>query len=107
MTHGLHHYHKRKNKKQTSQRKKAINLMDSLIYIGAVVVPLAYLPQLIKIWVEKTAAGVSIISWFAFLAGAIFWLTYGFLHKAKPIIIMYTIMLILETFIVVGILLYR
>jgi uncharacterized protein with PQ loop repeat len=108
MTHGFQHHHKRnrKDKKNSADRKNAIKLMDTVVYIGAALVPLTLLPQLLKIWVWKTAAGVSLISWIAFLGGASFWLTYGILHRAKPIIYMYAIMIILEILIVIGIVMY-
>lgn len=104
------HHHKRRglHKKQNlpAPRKKAIRFMDKIIYLGGVLVPLTLLPQVLKIWVNKNASGVSIVSWIAFLGGATFWLTYGILHREKPIIFMYITMLLLEILIIIGILLY-
>lgn len=105
------YYHHQKNifkkkRRHSPRRKKVISFMDQIIWCGGVLVPLTLLPQLLKIWIYKTADGVSLISWIAFTGGAVFWLTYGILHKAKPIIFMYTIMILLEIIIVIGVLLY-
>ena len=34
-------------------------------------------PQVLAIWVGQQAAGVSIVSWSAYLASAVLWLWYG------------------------------
>lgn len=80
--------------------------MDRSIYVVGVLGPAMTIPQLFKIWVEKNAAGVSLLSWSAYLLCAVFWLIYGLMHKEKPIIVTYTLWIVLEILIVVGIILY-
>lgn len=77
-----------------------------MIYVIGVFGPIMTIPQLITIWVEKNASGVSVISWSAYMVVAIFWLIYGIMHKEKPIIVTYILWLVLEILIVIGILLY-
>ena len=115
---GLHHFHKRKRNKKSEQkettktikspfetpsRTKLKGFMDTIIYIVAVLGPLIAIPQVLKIWYVKDATGVSLITWVGYLAGGFFWLTYGILHKEKPIIITNGLWIFVQIFIIVGI----
>jgi len=80
--------------------------LDKLVLIIALIWPVFELPQLIKIFAEKTAAGVSLMTWSFFVIFSIPWLIYGIVHKEKPIIILYLLWIIIDSSIVVGILLY-
>lgn len=125
MASGLHHFHKRKrNKKvdkkledkeavkivkspfETPSRTKLKGFMDTIIYIIAILGPLIAIPQVLKIWHVKDATGVSLITWIGYLAGGFFWLTYGILHKEKPIIITNALWIFVQIFIIIGIIRY-
>lgn len=86
--------------------KTSSHLIDKLIYIGGILGPIMTLPQLFKIWLEKNATGVSMISWFAYAIGSAFWIWYGLTNKQKPVIFAYSIFLIIEIFIIIGTLIY-
>lgn len=86
---------------------KSRRMLDKMICIFGISGPLLTLPQLIKILIEKSAGGVSLISWSAYLIGAIVWFVYGIAHKAKPIIITYAAWILIDLAIVAGILIYR
>ena len=107
---GRHHLHKRKRIHLKHEKyphpKKFKRVFDNVIFIVAILGPFMALPQLIKIWVNENAAGVSIISWGAFFVISIFWFAYGVLHRERPIIISSSIWATLQLFIVVGIVLY-
>lgn len=109
-TKGLHHAHIRKRIYQKHEPyphpDKWKRLMDKGIYAAGVIGPIMTIPQLTKIWIDKNATGVSAISWIAFLITAIFWLIYGIMHKERPIIFTYIIWIILDIFIVIGVLMY-
>ncbi|MDB5238353.1 MAG: hypothetical protein JWM46_623 [Candidatus Kaiserbacteria bacterium] len=81
--------------------------IDGLIYIGGVVGPITTLPQLIEIFLHKSAQDVSLYSWTSYLLGTIGYLMYGILHKQKPIIFLNAINLPVYALIVIGILMYR
>ena len=110
MHNGLHHYHKRKRiylkKEPYPSKDKWKRFMDKAVYGAGIFGLIMTLPQLTNIWIDKNAAGVSAISWSAYLLGAIVWLGYGVVHKEKPIIITYSMWIILEVFIVIGTLIY-
>jgi len=109
-TKGLHHFHKRKRKYQKQEPyphpDKLKRFMDKAIYFVAIFGPIMTLPQVAKIWIDKNASGVSILSWGSYLIVGIFWLIYGIMHKEKPIIIANILWIVLEIFIVIGTLIY-
>lgn len=96
MAHALQHYFKRRGK----------NFLDKLIYLSAFVGPILTIPQVLKIFDEKNASGVSIIYWLGILGGTILWGIYGIVHKEKPIIVANFLMGILAIITAIGIVLY-
>jgi len=107
---GPHHFQIRKRIHQKHEPyphpKKWKRIVDKMIYIAGFFVLAMTIPQLIKIWIEQNAAGISIITWSAYLLGAIAWLIYGIAHKEKPIIMIYSIWIILDILIITGIWIY-
>lgn len=77
---GLHHYHIRKRIYQKHEpfpsKNKLKRNFDKLIYIAVIFGPIMTIPQLLKIWTSKNAAGVSFIAWASFSVISILWLTY-------------------------------
>ena len=106
----LHHVQKRKkiskNLEPFPATTKLKRIFDKLIYIVAFLSPLVNLPQFYKIIHDKTAAGVSLLSWSSFLLLACIWLTYGIIHKDKPISYMNAGLIITQVAIIIVILIY-
>jgi uncharacterized protein with PQ loop repeat len=107
---GLHHFHTRKRIHQKHEQyphpDKWKRFMDKAVYAVGALGPLLTVPQLIKIWIDKNAAGVSVVSWSGFILYGFFWLAYGIMHKEKPIIFTYTLWIIFQAFIVIGAVIY-
>lgn len=110
MSEGLHHFHKRKRIYQKLEPyphpDKLKRVIDKCIYIVTLFGLVMTIPQLTKIWLGKNAEGVSVISWTAYLFSAGFWMAYGVVHKEKPIIFSNLAWIILELFIIIGIVMY-
>ena len=110
MPSGMHHYHRRKRVHvrhgRYPSRNKWKNFMDCLIYLVAVLGPLVAIPQIWKIWIEKSAVGVSVFTWGAFIVGSFIWLIYGAIHKEKPIIVTNILWIIMEALVIGGIVVY-
>ena len=108
--HGLDHFHQRKRISKKLEPyphpEKWKNFLDKSIYFVAITGPIMTIPQLSKIWIEQSAAGVSMITWIAYLVTAIFWLLYGIVHKEKPIIITNTLWIVLDSAVIVGTYIY-
>jgi uncharacterized protein with PQ loop repeat len=87
----LHHLHKRKRihlkKEKYPSPDRFKRFIDNVILFIAVVGPLITLPQVLKIWINNHAEGVSILSWAGYSFSSMLWFTYGILHKEKPLII--------------------
>ena len=107
---GLHHFHKRKRIYQKHEPyphpNKWKKFMDKAIYAVGIFGPVMTLPQIKKIWLDHNASGVSAVSWVAYTITSSFWLTYGIMHKEKPIAITSGIWIILDILIVIGIVIY-
>jgi len=81
-------------------------LIDKLVYAARIAAPILTVPQVLKIWIGKSAAGVSALTWGTYTITAVIWLAYGIAHKNKPIIISYGLWIVLELLIVIGTILY-
>jgi len=111
MSLGLHHFYKNKRlagKQELFPRKSKqwVNLIDDLVYVAGIVGPIMTLPQIIKIFGNKSAEGVSLITWLAYTLAAVFWLLYGIAHKEKPIIMTYALWVLFDLAVVYGCLVY-
>lgn len=105
-----HHQHIRKRiyKKleEYPNPNKLKNFIDKLVYISGFFGLIMTIPQITKIWIEKNASGISVISWMSyFITGAIM-ISYGIIHKEKPIAIIYCFWEIFYLLIIIGTLLY-
>ncbi|MFC1723194.1 SemiSWEET family sugar transporter [Nanoarchaeota archaeon] len=105
-SHGMLHHHVKKRHEPYPHPEPVKRVVDKLVYLFAFLGPIMTLPQVWKIWSLKTAAGVSLLSWSWYLIAGGFWLAYGIMHKDKPIIITNVLYIILEIFIVIGIVVY-
>ncbi len=106
----VHHLHRRKRIHIKHEKyphpdplKKWI---DKLIYVVVILGPLLTISQPLKIFSQKTAEGVSLITWIVFFVSAIIWLGYGIIHKDKPIIIANILWILIEGAAIAGILIY-
>lgn len=110
MTEGLHHFHRRKRIHEKLEPyphpNKWKRLLDKIIYFVGIFVPIVTIPQLLEIWVNKNASGVSLISWSGYLIAVSFWFLYGIAHKEKPIIFSYGLLVVMDFFVVLGIIFF-
>lgn len=108
MFHAHHHLHKRKRKslKKYPHSNKWVRLLDRSILIVAILGPIMNLPQILKIYLNHSAAGVSALTFSLLLIMSIIWLIYGFVHKDKPIITSSALWIVSHTFVIFGTMLY-
>lgn len=107
---GPHHFSKRRRiyirHEPYPHPDKWKRLLDRVIYAVGILGPVLTIPQVLKIWVENDASGVSGVSWFSYLVFAVIWVIYGIAHKQKPIILAYSLWIVLESLIVAGTVMY-
>ena len=103
---GLLHFHLRKRLAKQPPKDRVKLLVDKIVYVIAFVNPIMNLPQLLKIWINQDAAGISLVSWCSFALFSIIWFFYGVVHKEKPIIIMNASLFVVQVGIIIGTLLH-
>jgi uncharacterized protein with PQ loop repeat len=64
-------------------------------------------PQVLAIWIEHNAGGVSLISWVSYLIGACLWFVYGLQKRDKTIYLACVGWVLLDLAVVIGIVVYR
>jgi uncharacterized protein with PQ loop repeat len=64
------------------------------------------IPQALTIWIGQQAAGVSIVSWSAYLASAILWLWFGIRKQDKNIYLPCVGWIVLDIAVIVGAIIY-
>ena len=69
-------------------------------YLAAVLTTAAFIPQVLKTWRTRSAADVSLFTFFIFATGVFFWLLYGIFMGSIPMIIANSITLFLACIII-------
>ncbi len=107
---GLHHFHRRKRIYKKHERYPSPNKwkrrMDRLILLVGIMGPVMTVPQILKIFIERNAASLSLVTFASYLILDFFWLAYGIMHKEKPIIISFAAWMLLNILIIAGIMMY-
>jgi uncharacterized protein with PQ loop repeat len=85
---------------------KPKSAIDYLIYFFVFTTPLFEIPQAYLIYSNQDASDVSVLTWSYFSVSSVAWVTYGVRKRIKPVIFAYSLYLVIETTIVVGIFRY-
>ena len=64
------------------------------------------IPQVLTIWIGQQAAGVSILSWSAYLVSAILWFWFGMQKKDKNIYLPCVGWIVLNLGVIMGVIIY-
>jgi uncharacterized protein with PQ loop repeat len=92
---------------RTSPDRHAPSVLERMLPVFSIVTMACTLPQVLAVWVEKEVAGVSIISWTAYLVSACLWFVYGLQKRDKTIYLACIGWIAMDAAIVAGVLLYR
>jgi len=87
-------------------KKRQINFFDRTIVVAAFISPLFGIPQVAGV-LSGNIAGVSLFSWIGFMFFALLFLMYGYIHRIKPIIISNALWLVIDGFVVAGVVSHR
>ena len=80
-------------------------LLDKVLPALSVFTMAMTLPQVWSVWVERDTAGVSLLSWSAYLLAACLWLVDGLRKKDKTIWVACIGWIVMDAAVVVGVLL--
>ncbi len=81
--------------------------LEKFLRVFSVVTMLMTVPQVLTVWVGREAAGVSLLSWSAYLCSACLWFVYGVQKRDKTIYLACIGWILLDAAIVVGAIVHR
>lgn len=80
--------------------------LERVLRVMSVVTMLMTVPQVLNIWIDGNAGGVSIVSWSAYLVSACLWLVYGLKKHDKTIYLACIGWIVLDAAIVAGVMVH-
>jgi uncharacterized protein with PQ loop repeat len=92
-----------KSRENDTRWKRFIN---RIIYIVALFGPIVTIPQVVKIWINRDATDISILTWASYFIFSLVWISYGIIHDEKPITIRYLLYSILYLMVVIAAILF-
>ncbi len=91
---------------QTIVRSRERALLNRLLGVMSIVTMVMTIPQVWIIWVEEQTAGVSLLSWSAYLASALLWFWHGVRERDRNIYLACIGWILLDIAVIVGIVVY-
>ena len=82
-------------------------LLNRLLESLSIFTMVMTIPQVLTIWVSHRAAGISMLSWGAYLGSAVVWFWYGLQKRDKNIYLPCIGWIFLDSAVLVGALMYR
>jgi uncharacterized protein with PQ loop repeat len=84
----------------------AAGMLKRLLGVLSIFTMLMTIPQVLTIWITHQAAGVSMLSWGAYLISAVTWLWYGLQKRDKNIYLPCIGWILLDSAVIVGVAVY-
>lgn len=88
-------------------RKPRKDWFDYLLYVFMVATPLFELAQVWDIYSTQSAQDVSLTTWGFFVVSNLAWIAYAVRNKIRALVVIYSLYLVIESLVVVGIILYN
>ena len=80
--------------------------LERILRLISVLTMLMTVPQVLTIWVDGSAAGVSLVSWASYLFAACLWFVYGIQKQDKTIYLACVGWVLLDAAVVIGIIVH-
>jgi uncharacterized protein with PQ loop repeat len=87
--------------------KSSATRFERLLYLLSIITIVMTIPQALTIWLNRTAEGVSVISWGTYLVTACVWFVHGIRQRDRTIYLACIGWIVLDAAIVVGALVFR
>ncbi len=104
---GMRHKYERKQRSKKTKKTAYLAFLDKLTLVVGIIGPFTVLPQIYTIFSNKSAAGVSAVTWALIFLVTFPWILYGMAHKEKNIIISFILWEVVNATVVVGAIIYR
>src|SRR2546430_4488496 len=105
------HWHRQLRQARTAEPPLAhgpgLRFLDGVAFVNGFVGPLTSLPQLHMIITTHQTAGVSLLTWWLFVASAALWLVYSVVHRAWPVMISAVLSIVVELAVIAAVPVYR
>jgi uncharacterized protein with PQ loop repeat len=105
------HWHRQivrgKGRPAPPARAPVLRWLDGIALVNGFVGPLTSLPQLHIIVTTHQTAGVSLLTWWLFVASAALWLVYSIAHRAWPVMISAVCSIVVELAVIAAVIAYR
>ena len=85
-----------------SSRSRFNRFIDRSAFVVGIIAPLSTVPQIIQIYTTRSAEDLNLGTWGLFLAFTVFWLLYGIVNRARPLIITNSIWLVSYVVVIIG-----
>ena len=85
----------------------APSALEKFLRVLSVVTMLMTVPQVVVVWIGQDAAGVSLLSWTAYLFSACLWFVYGIQKRDKTIYLACIGWIALDAAIIIGVMVQR
>ncbi len=85
----------------------AVSGLEKILRGLSIFTMLMTVPQVLTIWVERNAGGVSLVSWVSYLISACLWFVYGLQKRDKTIYLACVGWVLLDAAIVTGVIVQR
>ncbi|HEX2825790.1 MAG TPA: hypothetical protein VHP37_05550 [Burkholderiales bacterium] len=82
---------------------KAASLMKRILAVTSFVTMAMTIPQVWLVWVEQQTAGVSLLSWGAYLVSALLWFGHGLQQRDKNIYLACVGWVLLDVAVIAGV----
>jgi uncharacterized protein with PQ loop repeat len=87
-------------------KKDEKRFINRLCSVFAVLMPLTALPQIWLLYSTKQTAGLSLAMWVMYCIGCIPFLLFGYIYKHKQLIVLNIMWIVVQAFMIVGIIMY-
>ena len=89
-----------------SSSSHSLSGLERTLRILSIVTMLMTVPQVLTVWLGRSASGVSLISWAAYLISACLWFVYGVRKNDKTIYLACVGWILLDAAVVIGVIVY-
>jgi len=91
--------HLSKKHKLNKAKSKSI---DRAVYFAAITEPALVVPQIIRIFSEQDASGVSLGTWVGFEVMTMIWVLYSIEHRQKMVFISSALFMVVQGLVIIG-----
>jgi uncharacterized protein with PQ loop repeat len=95
-----------KDENKKSSKDKFVYILDDIVLLLAFVMPLTFIPQIIKMHVTQSVTDISLTTYISLLALTLPWVLYGMVHKEKVIILNNFMWLVVHLSIIISYFIY-